>query len=669
MRSQYRRLQAARGLRRLVSNVAFRRTARRAQRSAPDATDILSKGATVTRNELRVAALEALVGGIELGVASATRGERQQLRELSAILRRDQQQFRNFSMFDRLKAHPDWAERLLKLLPVWIVTPDDAARLFPAKAGLFDVVIVDEASQVDLPSISPIAFRGKKVVVLGDTKQMQPRRFAFVSQQVAFQAWRHHNMHRLDPDGWLDPLRQSLLTLATVRAEEENLLNKHYRSLPSIIHFSNDRWYGNELRIMTDERRKRFGGPEQPAIALHYVPDGLISNGSQENEDEARALVEFLSKMVRDPDYRAASIGVLCLFEEQVALIQTLIADRIPSEEWEEHKLVVVNPDGFQGDERDVILYSLSWDNKNMPREALSQRQREHPHEQGMLNVAFTRGRDELHIFHSAPIETFTKRANRVAGAITDWLHHCASIAETDRGRPIGSRFEQVDSEFEADVASALRANSVKVLHQYPSCGFSIDLVCERDGSRVAVECDGWTHHADEHGRLKAEDLERQAILERAGWTVVRVPYRKWLKDSEAEIAKILNALDGSSSSSAGADSDSPRDSPSRADATKIPPHKVNPNEQAIASALREGLTDYEDVLRRARELRGHKRLGSRIREELSAAAESLRNRGLLMLEDQELFLTPEGRGASLDLDLPAPPSRKIQQEHQQIVR
>lgn len=65
----------------------------------------------------------------------------------------------------------------------------------------------------------------------------------------------------------------------------------------------------------------------------------------------------------------------------------------------------MVTPDGFQGDERDVILYSLSWDNDLMPRQALSQRQRNHSHEQGMLNVALTRARDEIHIFHSAPIE------------------------------------------------------------------------------------------------------------------------------------------------------------------------------------------------------------------------------------------------------------------------
>jgi len=149
---------------------------------------------------------------------------------------------------------------------------------------------------------------------------------------------------------------QSLLTLSAVRAEEEVLLDEHFRSLPPIIRFSNERWYGAQLRIMTDEHHKRFGGTGQPVMQLHRVANGVITNGSQENEAEARELVGYLGRMVVDPDYDGATIGVMCLFEEQVALVQDLVAERIPQQEWEDHELVVINPDGFQGDERDVIL-------------------------------------------------------------------------------------------------------------------------------------------------------------------------------------------------------------------------------------------------------------------------------------------------------------------------
>src|SRR5207237_10419116 len=138
--------------------------------------------------------------GRELAVSAASREERSGLRELASVLKRDQARFKNFSMFDRMKSSPERAAMLLKLLPVWIMTPDDVARLFPCSPGLFDVVLVDEASQVDLPSMMPIAYRGKKLVVFGDSRQMQPRRFAFMSQDVTRQAWQREVMADLDAD-------------------------------------------------------------------------------------------------------------------------------------------------------------------------------------------------------------------------------------------------------------------------------------------------------------------------------------------------------------------------------------------------------------------------------------------------------------------------------------
>jgi very-short-patch-repair endonuclease len=162
-----------------------------------------------------------------------------------------------------------------------------------------------------------------------------------------------------------------------------------------------------------------------------------------------------------------------------------------------------------------------------------------------MLNVAFTRPRDEVHVFHTAPIDAFAFADGR-PGALGDWLRHCAAIQPAPRSATAGSRLGNVDSEFEANVAAALRGKGLRVLHQYPACGFKIDLVAERadDGARVAVECDGERYHIDEHGMLKVEDLERQAILERARWRVVRIPYRKWIGDPGGEVQRVLTAVD-----------------------------------------------------------------------------------------------------------------------------
>jgi very-short-patch-repair endonuclease len=654
----HRRFLMATGLKRLVRSAQLVLARRRARRLAPRATDDVATFAARKREELKSLALQALKVGREFAVAAATRQERQGLRELGQILQRNQTAARNFSLFDRLKNDPQRAVMLSKLLPVWIMAPEDAARLFPCQSGIFDVVIIDEASQVDLPSITPVVYRGKKVVVFGDTKQMQPRRFLFMNQAVITQAWQQHGMEKLDPDRWLYPTETSLLSLVTVRAEEETLLDEHFRSLPPIIAFSNGEWYGQQLRIMTDERQKQFGAPTEPVIALHYVEGGKISNGSQENQVEAMELVAHLKKLVASEDYKDASIGVICLFEEQASLVQELVAQHIGEDEWEEHALVVVTPDGFQGDERDVILYSLSWDNDLMPRQALSQRQRQHPHEQGMLNVAFTRARDEMHIFHSAPVETFGLADGR-PGVLSRWLQHCAAIHAGGRAKPRQSRIGEVDSEFEAEVAAALRARGALVMHQYPACGFHIDLMCEKDDTRVAVECDGERYHLDEHGQPKIEDLEREAILRRAGWHIVRIPYRRWLADRDAVVESVLAALRGTedgdaellepfSVSGVASDADLKRAAANTNQTGRS--FRVSRTQDAILKALREGINAEHEWLSRVRDLLGMRRLTARRREEILREASELSPMGLVTIEDHEYFLTPSARSANIDV-------------------
>jgi very-short-patch-repair endonuclease len=199
-----------------------------------------------------------------------------------------------------------------------------------------------------------------------------------------------------------------------------------------------------------------------------------------------------------------------------------------------------------------------------------------------------------------------------------------------------------VDSEFEAEVAAALRESGLQVLHQYPACGFSIDIVCEGEGQRLAVECDGEYYHTDEHGRLRMEDLERQAILERAGWRVLRIPYRKWLAEPDLQIARVLNALREEGESD---DLRPPDDEPGAGIALD-----VTREEQAIIQAVREGSREQGDVLRSARAKLGHKRLGPNIRHMLLATAQGMNHKGLLVLEDGEYFLTPRGREAQLTL-------------------
>lgn len=635
----HRAMAAADGLGGLLKRFGYWRAKSKATGKDAPSSAGLAEAVSKRRQRLLQLAEEALELGGELTVARASREERAGLRELSAVLKRDQARYKNFSLFDRMKADADRARMVLKLLPVWVMSPDDVARLFPCLPALFDVVIVDEASQVDLPSIFPVAFRGRKLVIFGDSKQMQPRRFAFMSQDVTRQAWQREGLDRLDPERWFHPSEQSLLTLAYMRSEEEVLLNEHFRSLPPIIQFSNQRWYDSQLRIMTDERQKKYGPPRQPIIELHPVDGGVLSNGSQENEVEASALVELLQQLIDNPLYAGASIGVMCLFDEQVDLVQEMVTQRVPEQAWLDHELVVINPDGFQGDERDVILYSLSYDAELMPQEALSARMSDQAHIQGMLNVAFTRARDEIHVFHSAPIEAFTFAGGR-PGAITDWLKHGEKVEADPPRANTSSRPGEFASQFQADVASALLAKGLLVQHNYAACGLRIGLVVEDAALdvRLAVECDGERYSS----REGLEEIERQDILERAGWRVHRIPYRDWHRGPEAETERVLDALRQLHS---GEEDDAEVDEVDD-EAAVNGREWVSREQRAVIEALKAGHTSEENLFLAARDHLEAARLTQKLRSSLRLAAADLASRGLIAIEDGEYFILEAGREA-----------------------
>ena len=625
---------------RLMGKWRLRRTLHRAERDACQRSDVLGSALREIRGRLQQVSLSLLDKAAQHRTSTATKAERNQLREFAKLLGRNQANFKNYPVFDRLKADSGRCNMLLNILPCWIMTPDDVARLFPCEPGLFDVVIIDEASQCDLPSMTPVLFRAKQAVIAGDSKQMQAQRFVFTANQVSAQAWAEHGLDDLDPDRWLDPSKIDLLQLASIRMDEEAFLDEHYRSLPAIIDFSNQRWYGGRLRLMRDEDDKQIGDPESPVINLHRVI-GTVTPGTQENEIEARKLVTHLHQMLDHPGYADASFGVICLFEEQMRLVNDLVAEQIPDELRSSHDLVVVNPDGFQGDERDVILYSLSFDANGMTQQALSARQADREHIQGMLNVAFTRARDEIHIFHSAEASDFGMTSG--SGAIKDWLKYCTERCNGQSTTTTGAevQYAKAQSEFETQVMASLVSKGITVRSQYPSCGFFVDVVAELNDCRVAIECDGEIWHLDEHGELKREDIERQEILERAGWKVIRVPYRSWRENPEAQLQRILSEFHTSDPLKSSEVVQAPEDAPKKA----IPVDKF---EDALLKAIKSGMCSLDEVFKGSRQLLGYSRLGPQIRVSLSEALERIVQKGYVRVEDDEVFFSSDGARCAL---------------------
>ena len=634
-------------LKRLSSQWTLWEARRLAKHRARLLSDELGDTARAQRTSLLRSALQVLESAAEHRTSEATRTERNQLREFSKLLSRNQQSFRNFPVFDRMKTDPGKCDMLLKILPCWIMTPDDAARLLPCAPGLFDTVLIDEASQADLASMAPILYRAKQLICCGDSQQMKASRFSFTSGQINTQAWRQHRMDQFDPDRWLDPTKIDLLQLCTIRADEEVMLTEHYRSLPSLISFSNDKWYGGQLRLMRDHDDRRHGDPDHPTIRLYHVPEGRVAEGSQENPREAEALLEALTAMLAHPAYAEASIGILCLYEQQAQLLNEMVQTRIDEAARLKHDLIVSNPDGVQGDERDIILFSLSYDAQGMTQAQLSARQSDRDHVQGMLNVAFTRAREEIHVFHSAPIDEFAMASGR--GTLRDWLAYCAEIQQG--ARPNGIRTApRADSEFEAQVSQALQAKGLRTIAQFPSCGYYIDLVAEKDDQRLAIECDGEIYHTDESGNLTAEDCYRQEVLERGGWRLLRIPYRGWIAQPDFHITRVLQALQESDTS------ENPQeDKP--ATSSKLNALTVTKYEHAIIEALRTDVHILDDVLRAGRTQLGLSRLSATTKQALTAAIDTLKRKRIVVIEEDEIFLSEPAKTAPLRQIFTPPPT------------
>lgn len=437
---------------------------------------------------------------------------------------------KSYRRFEELKKQVDF-NTLLQIFPCWIMTLDEVARFFPLQAGLFDVLIVDEATQCFLPIALPALYRAKRAVIVGDEKQLASSEAMFLAEAVNDELKRQFKIDELPRAPAFDMKASSLMDMADILCDEKITLNEHFRSLPEIIHFSNERFYGF-LRIMTQGHIPLTGG----VFEVRLVEGAYEDEQRKINPMEAEALVNDLFQRLQDQHYDGLSFGVLSLFREQADYLQRLIAERLLEEpelriflQNRPEPLLASTVDGFQGDERDVIFFSFRYASNSHPGSIYAIQ-----NDWRRINVAVTRARKKVIAYISRPVDEFPP------GLVRDFL---AYMQDPSVGAESGVK--PFDSPFEQDVCERLKKRGFKVFPQYPACGYRIDLVVEdpKIGKRIAVECDGEHYHTDETGYPTADDLVRQEVLERGGWKVVRIPSRRYWRDPEGCIEQVVNAL------------------------------------------------------------------------------------------------------------------------------
>jgi len=430
---------------------------------------------------------------------------------------------------DKIFAELDFSA-LLNTFPIWAVTNPHAAELLPLGREMFDLVVIDEASQCDVASALPLLFRGRRAVVCGDPKQLRHLSFLREDRQAALAS--QHGLSASQRSQW-NYRTHSLLDVvngALPSQDDVVLLDEHYRSLPQIIEFSNRRFYGQALRIMT--RRPDTIGLR--SLELRKVNGVRRKEGY--NAEEAEAIMKEIEKIARaeakkDPRERA-TIGVLSPYRDQVNYLNKTLAAKLKSRVLQDHDIAIGTAHTFQGDERDIMLISFCAD-PTSHRSTLT-----FMNNDNLFNVAVTRARRRQVIFTA-----LDPRQLPPDHLLNDYLNYATEILEED-AEPLP---KHAGTEFEREVAAALRARAGYTVYLgYPVAGFAVDVVAQRGAQALAIACDGDPQARPRHpDEASLDTLGGQAILERAGWRTHRLAYRRWRTERDAcldEIDALLGA-------------------------------------------------------------------------------------------------------------------------------
>ncbi|MEW6663182.1 MAG: AAA domain-containing protein [Bacillota bacterium] len=488
----------------------------------PDCINTVAEAITKSQQEYRNVVLRVLDESRKLALKQSQNEpeSRRTIIKLRNLLRRQ----RKTPSLLRLRDQIDY-RLLLKIFPCWVMSIEDVARVFPLISGLFDYVIVDEASQCQQATALHLAYRSRRMVVVGDRQQLQNPNTRFLPDRTVQLLL---SRHKLEADSVKFDARKSLLELAEYCAQATETLSEHFRCEPAIISWSNREFYDNQLIVLTPIRSPRFN----PPLELRLVRGADDEPERKVNISEAKAVVEEVHRLILSGEAAGLSIGIISPYREQANLIHNLLHDRLRDHpDWiRRHQLVASTADGFQGDERDIILYSFRYGASTSPASVSAvERERER------LNVAFTRARRKAICFISNPVQRFP------SGLIKSFLEHVQVVQQQGIDRLTTE--DRFVSALEREVCYRLRNMGYTVHSQVPCGPFRIDLVVQdSSGRRLAVECDGEFHHEDD-GYLRAEDYQRQDLIERAGWVVYRVPARHFYKYPDATLASVVSVL------------------------------------------------------------------------------------------------------------------------------
>ena len=427
----------------------------------------------------------------------------------------------------RAKAFRKAVARGLGHFKGWGCTALAASSNFPLREGIFDLVVIDEASQCTVASVLPLLYRAKRVAVVGDPRQLQPvvtispRRLKAIAADVKY------NPEVLEERG-LDHAASVYEAFDSLSPGPQAVfLDEHYRSHPRIAAWFNREFYGARLSVLTDLAGKGTNG------GIRWLDvDGTATrgnNGSWSNETEAQLAVSQLREVLATRFPR--TVGFLSPFRGQAELVDRLLRRQIREDILNAADFRAGTAHALQGNERDVIVFSTvvapgmtgyarAWVEK----------------ERHLVNVAVSRARQTVVVIGHPDVAHLDNPT--IASLRSDYrqgLEHSSL-------RPHRASSVQIDSGAEQLLYDAAMRAGIPLTTKADVGGYELDFAVETAKVKLNIEVDGPVH-IDARGRQRRQDVARDRRLKDRGWVVHRIPAWRCHRDPEAEVRRIADLL------------------------------------------------------------------------------------------------------------------------------
>ena len=451
-----------------------------------------------------------------------------------AILRREGQKKRKQMPIRRLLSETGDLVQILK--PCFLMSPLSVSTFLESEKIRFDTVVFDEASQIFPQDAIGSIYRGKQVIVVGDSKQMPPSNFFNASTDID------------DDDDEIGDITdfESILDICSSVFSTERLA-WHYRShYEQLIAFSNANFYNNNLVTFPSSATDHKG----IGVDYYYV-DGVFDRKSKTNKAEAEFIVDLIYKNIDEHPER--SLGVVAFSVAQQNLIDKLLSKKRetdPSYEWffkadNAEPFFVKNLETVQGDERDTIIFSIAYARDSQGRFILNFGPLNREGGERRLNVAVTRAKDNVQLVASIHYTDINLRNSGSEGVrlLRAYLQYAQNGEEALQRAITVTGEDHFDSYFEQEVCDYLRDQGFTVDTQVGCSGYKIDLGLRKPDSSnylLAIECDGATYHASKNARDR--DSLRQRVLENMGWQFYRIWSIDWYRNKAVEKERLVKA-------------------------------------------------------------------------------------------------------------------------------